>query len=1188
MDANFKRERLNSFTKEQLIAIITNGRNYAHFPGVNVQTLSTHAREVLVNMIMNTPAAHVDNNAIGDFKHLSHKRKFLELFALAKQDPRFDPTIWAPKENQIPHIERIVRGLTSPLNEGRTFWDMSDTGLGKTITAILAAIQLGVRYLLIICPDAVISKWDDALSGLGLFDYRICTYSGIIGSRGRGNPRWARYKTSNGTIEDLTWLQIHKTERTGAAYSDRFDWSHLPGTDQYTGLGGCLVIWDEVQSVKNLGSSKAATCFKEFIEYLQGQPDKFIRGLLLSATVMEKADDLPFLLYALGYIKTPTLGFQNDFIRTKLGQEYQKTFGVDWRPEYAQIADGKHRLLLFLRVVGLRDGRLSQMEVPPSPFANPITFQGLQVQDDELAQFMRINKELETLLIDVIRGNKKFDGGVLGQIQRTLSELEVLKLTPFTEIARKALFTPLPNGAKGSVVIAMTRNASVRHFAWRLEAMLFIDQLQKLGVDRDQNRLLEIRKFFIQVILGEYQKYQALKPTLIARNQPLPLLNAFVQYRVEQLNAMSMEDLANEYNKWFKYIDVDKFEYVSIFVSDFGSANPTDFDLESEEEEAWVKEGKTLKRSQKEDAKWKFQTNQRRVFLTNVQISREGIDLHDTSGGEVVVQVIDAAWMEIGMDLVVDGAGVLRVVQTIEGSNVIVVDNRSRQNAAAGSVIKAGAGVRIRAAGAAGVVYTTRVTVDFVMPVTSGSHPRTGIISPGIVARYLEQMLGRFVRVGQNSETYRIVGYVANVKGMISWEAKFMEKLSAKISDLQRLHKGSVVLDIMNNIQQSGDSIFKEIMDELRYGGLGVTIGPGPAGPELPLPMLMGQQQPQPTSGPGALPVGTVTLPKPMSGPRQDNMSAMFQSVFSGSGKPSPILVPTNNLLPQAQLNNDQRNMLMPLLAPVAPSAPQNMTVKDSPLYTFYVTDNDAHKAIIADVLEAQGLPLEFFRITETGVLVFRPGFSIKELSHSTIDGLIANALKGVVIKIVAATDDELKIADFNPVISVANLTATFESINSIIVKPDYPFVDMLPVGFVNGKDLKMERLSRGAVRFSGLAVRVLGIYYASRMAALIHAPNIFLNFTGHDPNGVVGQLPPSIFPKVEIINGEYRIVADRSMVILMPLILGVKADLMKLLTEFKVLHSPAPTPNGLFSLAVATEYQSIVNKLLGRKEQGN
>ena len=110
-------------------------------------------------------------------------------------------------------------------------------------------------------------------------------------------------------------------------------------------------------------------------------------------------------------------------------------------------------------------------------------------------------------------------------------------------------------------------------------------------------------------------------------------------------------------------------------MGDFGNPNPTDFDLESPDIADHIKEGKALSRTTKEDMKEIFQANDRRVFVTNMQISREGIDL------------------------------------------------------------------------------TTSVMEVFIP---------TGIYSPGIVARYLIQSLGRLVR-GQTSETLRIVGYVDNV-----------------------------------------------------------------------------------------------------------------------------------------------------------------------------------------------------------------------------------------------------------------------------------------------------------------------------------------------------------------------------------------------------------------------------------------
>lgn len=628
-------DRLRRLSKANLISIIRDPRNDGVMAQFKSRNLEGMIEAQLIEIILGVPQRHIDNNVYPDYRHQKYEAPaFDRLYALAMQskqnrlqqlqtmtkeqmiavmgmpangpvfssdeineaygktreqlvaaflkypeitltgnpnDRSYDPEYWKPKPNQIDHIKTLSDGLQDPVNEARCVWDGSETGKGKTITTILILMACKIRNVVIVCPDAVMKKWHDALRPLGLFEYRLCTYAGIKGTEKNRSEQWAKYKPDPLKLtysEDLPWIKITKISGKKGIHSDNYDWSYLPNTDPQTGLGGCCVVWDEVQNAKN--ATKTGACFNNFVSYLHAEKEKYLRGIYLSGTVMEKIEDLPYMMNALNYIPVSSKGELNSFIRTELGTNFRRWMSDDWNSEeHGKIVDGNTKLLLFLRIVAKRQKKFSQIpdalpyvvyklgyiphpyseymhefiatvlvpnfrdmmgsawtpelealpgdkkllrllslmaneprfasygiaEVVERTFDNPISFQGLQVRNEDLGQFMRINRELEAMLMEVVRGNKKFDGGVLGQIQRTLSELEVLKLTPFTELARKALMTKLPTGAEGSVVISMLRNASCRHFAWRLEAILMVEEVKKLvGLDKLEATRVKMRE----------------------------------------------------------------------------------------------------------------------------------------------------------------------------------------------------------------------------------------------------------------------------------------------------------------------------------------------------------------------------------------------------------------------------------------------------------------------------------------------------------------------------------------------------------------------------------------------------------------------------------------------------------------------------------------------------------------------
>jgi len=1178
-DINFLRNRLGLMGQEYLIAIILNPSNAGFFPGVRAQALQMANREQLTEMILKVPGVFIDNNMIADYRHLYQGQAFDRLYAVRASDPNYNTGRWVPKPYQVDHINRLYSGLMDP-NTPRCVMDASPTGKGKTIVTVLNLIALKVKYVLVFCPKRVMPKWDDALRSLGLFEFRLCNYSGILGNtRSRETKRWARYRPDPvgypDDIRDMNWLQIVNTYEHGK-YEQKFDWSFLPDEEAGTGLGGCAVIWDEAQNVKGK-KSKVGVAFEQFIDYIKKEKRKFIRSFLLTGTAMEKIEDLPYMLYALGYIALRTPSMQTKFIRDDLLPNFQAYLGSAYKDEYQQLVPNA-KLILFIRHVAGRQNRFSQIpdsisfllaklgfiktaqveetnaytksvivpnfkammgndwtaeqeslkdkekllaylrhiaKDPKYPgkeilaiidyiFENPIIFQGIKIEPADMELFVAINRELEEVLMDMIEHqNQK---GMLGRVQKTMSQLETLKLTPFTRFGRKVLETPLPGGSKGSLVISVLRNQSARYFAWRFEAIMTVDHIKSLNLTLDQ--LNTMKTDLIQAILSEYASYNQTEQYARQANAKLQIKSTFNQEEYQTLMNMSFEDLWFEFTKWHKYLDIKKFEYVCIFVGDFGSPNPSNFDLQSSDEEDWVKESAKMKDETGLDMLDLFQKNKRRVFITNMQIAREGIDLHDISIG--------------------------------------------------------------------------------------GMNPRGVIVSPGIIARYFLQMIGRFVREGQTSNSLRIAGFIESIPGVVSWEKKFMERLSEKVKYIQALHEGEVSLDILENIDVSGETILREVLNEMKRERTYAQTS-NLTGVEQPI----FEEQANQLSGPVEGFLQRTFAKKPHQMVQQPTHPSQFNATFI-QPEQVPTFEPSSN---PAQPNHPGQINQMNAVTTV-----QNKLIirTNDKFLIFDVTqlvDNGGFHDLFFDLVSAITNTLSANKIDKRyyaelnlsgakGVIVYRAGIELIGLDmEQLIKSVVASfewekRLQGSLqIERQEHKPGELDNLGFNPTLKIPVMNVVFESATSILVTPKYPVSTLFPLALL-GSSLQGSSVDNLTIRLAGTTPRIILSYYAVKAIAVLQYPEIYERFLPIDNNGVLPTLDKRFRIATYTRDGAYFIFSDREMVSNLPIVLGVVQSAVTDLAENRVFENYTVEENDMASVTVAPKYQAMITKLLGREPE--
>jgi len=184
---------------------------------------------------------------------------------------------------QKPHVLAIMKAL-SKYNRAL---DNSDTGTGKTYTAIIACRELKLRPL-VICPKAVIPAWELTLKALNVKPLTVVNYELLK----TGKSREYKYVKGNRrtVVVDCDYLKVVKNEHRKNKYDKRFfmTWN-LPED--------AIVIFDEAHRTKNKGTLNT--------QLITSASEQQVRILMLSATIGESPMKMVGVAKALRFYNHP-------------------------------------------------------------------------------------------------------------------------------------------------------------------------------------------------------------------------------------------------------------------------------------------------------------------------------------------------------------------------------------------------------------------------------------------------------------------------------------------------------------------------------------------------------------------------------------------------------------------------------------------------------------------------------------------------------------------------------------------------------------------------------------------------------------------------------------------------------------------------------------------------------------------
>ena len=340
-------------------------------------------------------------------------------------------------EYQVDNATNVARIIQ---NNG-TVLDASDTGTGKTYTAVAACAYLKLRPF-VICPKSVIFNWRKVCAEFKVEPVTIVNYESIrMGKEYSKSGR--RVKSKHIEIENI---------KVGKKKMQTYRW-HLPKD--------CVVIFDEVHKCTNLSTLNG--------KLLMTAKESKYPMVCISATVADTAMKFRPFFYVLNFIDPSILDDKDITMAQYFGY-------IDrWILRDANPMIRIHKLLYPARATRMRIDILGNLFPDTQIVAASYTL-GRDREKEIQKEYETIRDELDKL------GEKtsKDRGNILVKVMRAHQKIELLKIPTFVELAKDFI----ENGF--SIVIFVNFTQTLESIASILHTDCLIHGTQK-AYDRQNN-----------------------------------------------------------------------------------------------------------------------------------------------------------------------------------------------------------------------------------------------------------------------------------------------------------------------------------------------------------------------------------------------------------------------------------------------------------------------------------------------------------------------------------------------------------------------------------------------------------------------------------------------------------------------------------------------------------------------------
>jgi superfamily II DNA or RNA helicase len=368
---------------------------------------------------------------------------------------------------QIQHTENLVRILKN----NKACLDASDTGTGKTYTAIAACSILNLKPI-IICPKTIKSTWQKVCEYFNVTPEIIINYEAL--------------KTGN-SYDDL---KIHQNVETKKSV---YEFNHKEGT---------IFIFDEAHRCANLET--------ENCKILLAAKKTFLPILLLSATIADFPDKFKPFFYVLNFIKEEQIKTMNISI-----EKYMKIVD-DWINRDKRPMVRIHVMLYPDRASRMRIDVLGDLFPSTQITATPYNL------DEKRRKQIKNEYKILNDILQEIKDKKSSDKqNPLVYIMRAQQNIEALKIPLFVELTNDYIH----NGYSVVIFVNFTKTleklCEMLHTDNKIYGEQTIEERTKIIEDFQENRnkiiICNIKAGGIGIslhdIYGDHPRVSLISPT---------------------------------------------------------------------------------------------------------------------------------------------------------------------------------------------------------------------------------------------------------------------------------------------------------------------------------------------------------------------------------------------------------------------------------------------------------------------------------------------------------------------------------------------------------------------------------------------------------------------------------------------------------------------------------------------------
>jgi superfamily II DNA or RNA helicase len=295
---------------------------------------------------------------------------------------------------QINNVENIIRNVTF----NKAVLDASDTGTGKTYTAICAVATLKFRPI-IVCPKSVVSVWKKVCDIFSVIPFFIVNYETLIN---------CKYYDKSGKRVKCQYIKYSKGTKKGD--EKKYIWNNLPPD--------VIFIFDEAHRCSGLNTYNA--------KLLIASKDACTNGIIiLSATIADNYEKFRIFFYILNFIS------QGDSLQKLSFKEYMNTIDR-WISRAPSVMLRIHNMLFPNRCTRMNIDLLGSLFPETQIIAQAYTM-GKTTETKIEYEYKIIYEALNSL-----KGKSSKDrGNYLVKILRSHQRIELLKVPTFVEMTRE-------------------------------------------------------------------------------------------------------------------------------------------------------------------------------------------------------------------------------------------------------------------------------------------------------------------------------------------------------------------------------------------------------------------------------------------------------------------------------------------------------------------------------------------------------------------------------------------------------------------------------------------------------------------------------------------------------------------------------------------------------------------------------